>query len=174
MVLGKNWFYVIIYFLSIQLLNELSQSFHLTYNWLPFFFISLSILNSIWFAFYNSLSWSVATVSSLLRCSSTYVHGTIILNLKFPKLLLANLECNLFSKMLLYFHNLTWSLTSNLGSLSLFSPLKSKYVFALRSIGFIVIDIYYCIYQLHSLIYQYTHCFWNWSCIFVDFISLKF
>ena len=129
----------------------------MTYNWLPFLFITLSILNSIWFAFYNSLSWSVVTVSSLLRCSSTYVHGTIILNFQSPKLLLTNLECNLFSKMLLYFHNLTWSLTSNLGSLSLFSPPKSKYVFVLRSVGFIVIDIYYCIYQLYSPIYQYIH-----------------
>ena len=129
----------------------------MTYNRLPFLFITLSILNSIWFAFYNSLSWSVVTVSSLLRYSSTYVPGTIILNFQSPKLLLTNLECNLFSKMLLYFHNLTWSLTSNLGSLSLFSPPKSKYVFVLRSVGFIVIDIYYCIYQLYSPIYQYIH-----------------
>ena len=65
----------------------------------------------------------------------------------------------LFEKMSLYFDILTWFATSKLGFSLLFALLKSKYVLDFTSAGSILIVqcIYYCIYLLCHLIYQYTH-----------------
>ena len=62
--LGKFWLIYTKSFLSIQLLNELSYPFHLTYNLSPFFLlITFSILKPCSSIFYNSFSYSVPTIS---------------------------------------------------------------------------------------------------------------
>ena len=67
------------YFLSIQLLNELLYPFHLRYNLSPFLYITFSTLNSFWFVFCNFFSGNFPTISSPLTSLITYIHGTVFL-----------------------------------------------------------------------------------------------
>ena len=68
-------------FLSIQLLNELSYPFHLTYSLFPFFLITFSILNffDLFFAILFHKE-KVPIISAPLRSLITYVHGTVFLS----------------------------------------------------------------------------------------------
>ena len=63
-------------FLSIQLLNELSQPFHLTNNLSPFFLITFFILNSCWLVFCSSFSKNVPIISWPFKSLITFSHGT--------------------------------------------------------------------------------------------------
>ena len=73
MVLENNSTHVMISFSSIQLKNELSQSFHLTCNLSPILLITFLTLNSVWFAFWDSFSEKFPTIVLPLRSQITYV-----------------------------------------------------------------------------------------------------
>ena len=63
------------------------------------------------------------------------------------------------AKIFLYLEILTWSSSLNLGSLSLTSFLKSRYVLSLTSTGSILIVLWHVLFThpLYHLIYRYIH-----------------
>ena len=115
-------------FLSIQLINELSQPFHSTYTLSPIFLITFSILNFCCFVFSSSFSWNVPMISSPLIWLNTYVHRTVFLTFLITKTSSGQFGVYPLAKMFLCFQILTWPPTVNLRSLSLTSLLESIYV----------------------------------------------
>ena len=83
--------------LSIQLLKELSQPFHLTYSLFPFLLVNFSIPNSSCFP----------TISPPFKTLIAKVHGTVFLISLITKTTSDQLEAYPLAKMFLYFEILT-------------------------------------------------------------------
>ena len=143
-------------FLSIQLLNELLNPFHLTYNLLPFLLITFPILNSFWTVFWNSFvefSYNFSPLKSLRICLGQKVQ--------------ISLECHLLQK---YFYI---SQILNFESLLLISLLFkiniciwfyiSLFHFNCAMICFVFLLTMSCNLSVHTF-------FWNWSHVFTNFI----
>ena len=129
------WFF----FLSIQLLNEFSYPSNLKHNLSPFWFITFSILNYLSFVFRNSVLSTVRTISSVHRNNKTFFRTIWSVS---------------FCRNILIFNIFTWSPAFNLGSLSLFSTSKSKYISILTSVGLIWIALPYVLSYLSIILYN--------------------
>ena len=122
-----NHFYTRL-FSSIQLLNELSYRFHLTYKFFPFFndlFCPESLLIGFLKFFLikcSNIFFTIKIIDNSMEHHS-WPHGTVFLTSLITKSSSGEFGVYLLAKMFSYFDILTWSRTLNIGTLSLISLL---------------------------------------------------
>ena len=123
-------------FLYIQLLNELSYPFHLTYSLLSFSFITFLILNSFW-CFLQL--FFVKSYNSFFSANITNNSTVLLIFLNLKKNLKTNLEKLPFAKISLDLDIHTWSPTLHLGSSFFNFSLKSMCMLRFTPTGLIFI-----------------------------------